>query len=73
MKGPFVILTFTSPTDPPMVYLETATDGLYLDEPADVERYTPLARALVACRASAWRRTKVRAALSGSAGTIGTV
>jgi hypothetical protein len=23
-----------------MVYLETATDGLYLDEPADVERYT---------------------------------
>jgi hypothetical protein len=40
MNGPFVILTFNSPTDPPMVYLETATDGLYLDEPADVERYT---------------------------------
>ncbi len=40
MNGPFVILNFNSPTDPPMVYLETATDGLYLDEPADVERYT---------------------------------
>ena len=40
MNGPFVILTFSSPTDPSMVYLETATDGLYLDEPADVERYT---------------------------------
>jgi hypothetical protein len=40
MNGPFVILTFNSPTDPSMVYLETATDGLYLDEPADVERYT---------------------------------
>lgn len=40
MNGPFVIVTFNSPTDPPMVYLETATDGLYLDEPADVERYT---------------------------------
>jgi hypothetical protein len=40
MNGPFVILGFDSPTDPPMVYLETATDGLYLDEPADVERYT---------------------------------
>jgi len=39
MNGPFVILDFNSPTDPPMVYLETATDGLYLDEPADVERY----------------------------------
>jgi len=40
MEGPFVILDFQSATDPPMVYLETATDGLYLDEPADVERYT---------------------------------
>lgn len=40
MNGPFVILTFNTPTDPPMVYLETATDGLYLEEPADVERYT---------------------------------
>jgi hypothetical protein len=39
MNGPFVILDFNSPTDPPMVYLETATDGLYLDEPGDVERY----------------------------------
>jgi transcriptional regulator with XRE-family HTH domain len=39
MNGPFVILDFNSPTDPPMVYLETATDGLYLDEPADTERY----------------------------------
>jgi transcriptional regulator with XRE-family HTH domain len=40
MNGPFVILGFHAPTDPPMVYLETATDGLYLDEPGDVERYT---------------------------------
>ncbi len=40
MNGPFVIMTFHSPTDPPMVYLETATDGLYLDEPSDIERYT---------------------------------
>jgi hypothetical protein len=35
-----VILNFRSPTDPSMIYLETATDGLYLDEPADVERHT---------------------------------
>jgi transcriptional regulator with XRE-family HTH domain len=48
MNGPFVILTFRSPTDPPMVYLETATDGLYLDEPADVERYTLMFNHLVA-------------------------
>src|SRR5215471_12990838 len=40
MNGPFVILQFTSPTDPPMVYLETATDGLYLEETPDIERYT---------------------------------
>lgn len=48
MNGPFVILGFASPTDPPMVYLETATDGLYLDEPADVERYTLMFNHLVA-------------------------
>jgi transcriptional regulator with XRE-family HTH domain len=40
MNGPFVILEFHSPTDPPMVYLETATDGLYIEEPPDIERYT---------------------------------
>jgi transcriptional regulator with XRE-family HTH domain len=40
MNGPFVVLGFHAATDPPMAYLETATDGLYLDEPADVERYT---------------------------------
>ena len=40
MNGPFVILDFNSPPDPPMVYLETATDGLYLDEPADVDGIT---------------------------------
>ena len=40
MSGPFVILGFQNPKDPPMVHLETATDGLYLEEPPDIERYT---------------------------------
>jgi hypothetical protein len=40
MNGPFVILSFQNPKDPPMVHLETATDGLYLEEPPDIERYT---------------------------------
>lgn len=48
MEGPFTILNFHAPTDPPMVYLETATDGLYLDDPADVERYTLMFNHLVA-------------------------
>jgi len=48
MNGPFVILTFHSPTDPPMVYLETATDGLYIEEPSDIERYTLMFSHLVA-------------------------
>jgi transcriptional regulator with XRE-family HTH domain len=48
MNGPFVIVAFNSPTDPSMVYLETATDGLYLDEPADIERYTLMFNHLVA-------------------------
>lgn len=48
MNGPFVILEFHSPNDPPMVYLETATDGLYIEEPSDVERYTLMFSHLVA-------------------------
>jgi hypothetical protein len=40
MSGPFVILSFQNSKDPPMVHLETATDGLYLEEPPDIERYT---------------------------------
>jgi hypothetical protein len=40
MNGPFVILEFQGPKDPPTIYLETATDGLYLEEPSDIERYT---------------------------------
>jgi len=48
MNGPFVILEFHSATDPPMVYLETATDGLYIEEPSDIERYTLMFNHLVA-------------------------
>jgi transcriptional regulator with XRE-family HTH domain len=48
MNGPFVILGFNSPTDPPMVYMDTATDGLYLEEPSDIERYTLMFNHLVA-------------------------
>jgi transcriptional regulator with XRE-family HTH domain len=48
MNGPFVILSFHSPTDPPMVYLETATDGLYIEESSDIERYTLMFSHLVA-------------------------
>ena len=40
LSGPFVMLDFPSPEDPPVVYLETATDGLYLEETAETERYT---------------------------------
>jgi transcriptional regulator with XRE-family HTH domain len=40
MNGPFVVLSFQNPKDPPVVHLETATDGLYLEEPPDIERYT---------------------------------
>jgi transcriptional regulator with XRE-family HTH domain len=39
LSGPFVILDFPSSEDPPVVYLETGTDGLYLEETAEIERY----------------------------------
>lgn len=40
LKGHFVILDFPDPTDRSVVYLETATDGLYLEETEQVNRYT---------------------------------
>lgn len=40
MDGSFVILTFTDPPlGPPVVYLETATDGLYPEDERIIERY----------------------------------
>lgn len=39
MTGAFVILNFANPIDPPVLYLETATDGLYPEEPDTLERY----------------------------------
>ncbi|MEU0492538.1 helix-turn-helix transcriptional regulator [Nocardiopsis sp. NPDC006139] len=40
--GPFVIMGFPSTVDPDVVYLETDTDGLYLEDPAEVARYRRL-------------------------------
>jgi transcriptional regulator with XRE-family HTH domain len=40
LAGPFTILDFPTPKDPPIVYVETAMDGLYLDQPGELERYT---------------------------------
>ncbi|MEV7908127.1 DUF5753 domain-containing protein, partial [Streptomyces anulatus] len=40
IMGGFVILDFASPQDPSLVYLETATDGLYLERPEELHRYT---------------------------------
>ncbi len=38
--GPFVILDFPEPTDPAVVYVETLAGDIYLEERADVSRYT---------------------------------
>lgn len=40
--GPFVLLEFPEPVDPTVVYLETDTDGLYLEDPGEVARYRTL-------------------------------
>lgn len=39
LAGPFVIMDFPDTVDPSVVYLETDTDGLYLEEPDEVARY----------------------------------
>ncbi len=38
--GPFVILGYEEPTDPTVVYVETLAGDIYLEERADVSRYT---------------------------------
>jgi hypothetical protein len=40
MEGTFVVLEFAGSADPSIVYTETAAGGLFLEENAELERYT---------------------------------
>ncbi|HEY3607214.1 MAG TPA: helix-turn-helix transcriptional regulator [Pseudonocardiaceae bacterium] len=40
MEGPFLILGFPEQADPDVVYVDNTTAGSYLEEPADILRYT---------------------------------
>jgi transcriptional regulator with XRE-family HTH domain len=40
VEGPYLILGFPEQADPDVVYVDTATGGVYLEEQADVQRYT---------------------------------
>jgi transcriptional regulator with XRE-family HTH domain len=40
MEGPYLILGFPEQADPDVVYVDTATGGVYLEERIDVQRYT---------------------------------
>ena len=40
MEGPFLILGFPEPADHDVVYLDSITTGVYLEEPAAIARYT---------------------------------
>jgi transcriptional regulator with XRE-family HTH domain len=40
MEGPFLILSFPDQTDPDVVYVDNTTTGVYLEEPAEILRYT---------------------------------
>jgi hypothetical protein len=40
LAGQFVILDFPEPLDPSIVHIETGTDGLYLERPDELARYT---------------------------------
>jgi transcriptional regulator with XRE-family HTH domain len=48
LHGAFVVLSFPDQKDRPVVYLESATDGLFLEEEPDIERYTLMFRHLSA-------------------------
>jgi transcriptional regulator with XRE-family HTH domain len=40
MEAPFLILGFPEQADPDVVYVEYSTSGVYLEQPADVHRYS---------------------------------
>jgi transcriptional regulator with XRE-family HTH domain len=40
MEGPFLILSFPEQIDPDVVYVDNTTAGIYLEEPAEILRYT---------------------------------
>jgi transcriptional regulator with XRE-family HTH domain len=40
MEGPFLILGFPEQADPDVVYVDNTTSGIYLEEPAEILRYT---------------------------------
>ncbi|HVV24440.1 MAG TPA: helix-turn-helix transcriptional regulator [Pseudonocardiaceae bacterium] len=40
MEGPFLILGYPEQADPDVVYVDNATAGFYLEEPAEIVRYT---------------------------------
>jgi len=40
MEGPFLILGFPEQADPDVVYVDNTTTGIYLEEPAEILRYT---------------------------------
>jgi transcriptional regulator with XRE-family HTH domain len=40
MEGPFLILGFPEQADPDVVYVDSTSNGLYLEMPPDVRRYT---------------------------------
>ncbi|WP_245627632.1 helix-turn-helix domain-containing protein [Actinomadura oligospora] len=42
MDGPFTILGFPESQDPDVVYVQSRTGGLYLEEPTHVEEYTDI-------------------------------
>ncbi|MEV6982649.1 helix-turn-helix transcriptional regulator [Sphaerisporangium sp. NPDC051017] len=48
MHGSFVILDFPGDLDPSVVYLETATDNLFLERPSELQAYTLIYNRVVA-------------------------
>lgn len=42
MDGSFMILDFPDPADLPLVYIETATEDLYLEQPEAIQRYVTI-------------------------------
>lgn len=71
MDGSFVMLSFPHPTDEPIVYVESATDGLYLEDEAAINGYNVMfnhLRAMALSQVASVRLIKEVAAETGATG-----
>ena len=68
MDGGFSILGFPEKSDPSVVYLENSAGSVYLEEPAEVDRFSRMFSHIIAKALSPEDSSRLLGKLAGSAG-----